>query len=284
MQNVQIVTVSYNSSAIIGDMLQSVPPGVDVVIVDNASSDLVALRDLAHRYNANLVENIENLGFGAACNQGAAIGQSEFLLFLNPDAQLNADAISALLNAAQQHPDASVFIPQILDRKGNAAFRRRSRLLPRQEHWSGAPPDYDTEIPILNGAAFFVRRENFHAVDGFDELIFLYHEDDDLGLRLKQKCGPIWFVQKAIIRHAEGSSTVRSPAIAAFKAFHMAQSAIYTMRKHKRPFAFNKVLAHAVLQLLSPINLLSPRKRAKNIGFLKGCLKMVPQNKSNSLI
>lgn len=127
-------------------------------------------------------------------------------------------------------------------------------------------------MPLLNGAAMFVPRVHFDGIGGFDEAIFLYHEDDDLSLRLVQHYGPIRHVHGATVTHAEGNSTPRTPATAAFKAYHMAQSAIYTMRKHDRPMASLRVIAHAVLQLVSPLTLLSARKRAKSVSFLRGAL------------
>lgn len=128
-------------------------------------------------------------------------------------------------------------------------------------------------MPLLNGAAMFIPRARFEAVGGFDPEIFLYHEDDDLSVRLAQSCGPILHVHDAIVTHAEGNSSPRTPKTAAFKAYHMAQSAVYAMRKHARPYAKTRVLGHALLQLISPLNLLSDRKRAKNIAFFKGALK-----------
>jgi len=270
--DIQIVTVAYNSTAVIGDMLASVPPGVQVVIVDNASTDAQDLHALAERHGARVVTNPDNLGFGVACNLGAETGDSTFLFFLNPDAQMEEGCIEALIEADRAHPDGGAFSPQVLDGKGKPAFRRRSRLLPRSAYWSGPPPASDSAVPLLNGAAVFVRRGNFDRVGGFDPAIFLYHEDDDLSLRLAADCGPLWHVHGAVVRHAEGRSTARTPKTAAFKAYHMAQSAVYTMHKHGQPLAKPRMIAFALLQLLSPLTLLSARKRAKNIGFLRGSL------------
>jgi GT2 family glycosyltransferase len=270
--DISIVTVAYNSTAVIGDMLASVPSGVHVMIVDNASTDRDALMDIAQSHDAQVVSNDTNRGFGAACNIGAATGDSTFLFFLNPDAQIQPGCLDALLSAAAAHPEACAFSPRVLDGRGRPAFRRRSRLLPKSAHWSGPPPEEDAEVPLLNGAAVFVARDRFAAVGGFDDNIFLYHEDDDLSLRLKAGFGPIRHVNDAVVTHAEGRSTARTPATAAFKARYMAESAIYTMRKHDRPFARTRVIGRAVMQLLSPLNLFSARKRAKNLGFMKGAV------------
>jgi N-acetylglucosaminyl-diphospho-decaprenol L-rhamnosyltransferase len=275
LADIQIVTVAYNSTQVIGDMLASVPADVRVVIVDNASTDAQALHTLAQAHGATVITNNANRGFGAACNIGALEGESELLLFLNPDATLQPGCLEALLAAYTAHPDACAFSPRVLDGRGKPAFRRRSRLLPKSEHWSGPPPQSDAEVPLLNGAAIFVSRSHFNGVGGFDEQIFLYHEDDDLSLRLHAKFGPIRHAHDAIVSHAEGHSSARTPDTAAFKAHHMAQSAVYTMRKHHRPFARTRIISWAALHMLSPLNLFSTRKRAKNIGFLTGALRAI---------
>ncbi len=268
--DIQIVTVAYNSASVIGDMLASVPDSVQVVIVDNASTDADVLHTLADSHGAQVITNESNRGFGAACNAGAAVGDSVYLFFLNPDAQMQPGTLDTLLAAARSHPHACAFSPRVLDRRGKPAFRHRSRLLAKSAHWTGPVPKADAEVPLLNGAAIFVARDKFTTVGGFDERIFLYHEDDDLSLRLKAQFGPIRHVQDAVVTHAEGHSTARTPATAAFKARHMAQSAIYAMRKHDRPFARTRIVVRALTQMLSPLNLFSARKRAKNMGFLRG--------------
>lgn len=273
LSDILVVTVAYNSTAVIGDMLSSLPEGVTTVIVDNASTDSAALAALAHTHGATILTNATNRGFGAACNAGAATQSTPYIFFLNPDAHLHKGCLEQLLTAMQEHPEASAASPRVLDGRGRPAFRRRSRLLPKSAYWSGQPPMEDAEVPLLNGAALFVPRAHFEGVGGFDEEIFLYHEDDDLSLRLSQRYGPLRHVHDSVVTHAEGSSTARTPTTAAFKAWHMAQSAIYAMRKHGRPMARERVIVQATLQILSPLTLLSPRKRAKNVAFLKGAIQ-----------
>lgn len=270
LSDIQIVTVAYNSTDVIGDMLASLPDGVDVVIVDNASTDAVKLADLAVQHGARIITNPVNRGFGAACNIGAAAGTAPWLFFLNPDARAEPGCLDALLAATEAHPNASAFSPRVTGRGGKIAFRRRSRLLAKTDHWTGPPPITDSPVPLLNGAAVFVSRAHFDTVRGFDDTIFLYHEDDDLSLRLAAAHGPLYHIHIAAVTHAEGHSTVRSPQTAAFKAFHMGQSAVYATRKHGVPGGVFRVRLSALLGLLSPLNLLSARKRAKALGFAKG--------------
>lgn len=270
--DILIVTVAYNSTAVIGDLLASLPKGAQTVIVDNASTDSAELNDIASKYNASVVRNENNRGFGAGCNIGAASASSEYIFFINPDARMSPGCLEKLRRAMCERPDAAAASPNVQDNRGQPCFRKRSRLLPKSAYWTKPLPTADADVPLLNGAAMFVPRAHFEGVNGFDEAIFLYHEDDDLSLRLSQTFGPLLHVHDAVVDHAEGASTPRTPTTAAFKAWHMARSAVYAMRKHDRPFARLRVTLFAALQMLSPLNLVSARCRSKHLAFLKGAL------------
>ncbi|MGD1884067.1 MAG: glycosyltransferase family 2 protein [Paracoccaceae bacterium] len=280
---VTIVTVCFNSLGVLPAMLASVPERTPVVLVDNASDDLNTLRELAAQYGARLMENDENRGFGTACNQAAALAGTEFLLFLNPDTELAPDTIDQLIGAAARYPKASAFNPRIAQASGAPYFKRHSHLMPRAEIMPRGWPGSDQEVTVVSGAALFVRRAAFEEVGGFDPGIFLYHEDDDLGRRLRAQVGPLMFIRDANVTHQMGRSTKRSPATATLKAWHMGRSRVYASRKHGRPVPFLSALMSASLQLFSPAVALSKRKRAKQVAFFKGILSTLRDGgKSNA--
>jgi GT2 family glycosyltransferase len=270
---VTVVTVAYNSMAVLPAMLASLPPGTPAVIVDNSPAPDPALAALAGRRGARLVRPGRNLGFGAGCNAGADGAATEFLLFLNPDATLAPGAIEALVAAMDAHPRTVAANPRIADANGRPAFKRRSVLLPRRAWLAPGWPATDREVPVLSGAAFVVRRTDFQAVGGFDPAIFLYHEDDDLSLRLARDRGPLLFVRAALATHQGGGSTERSPATAAFKARAMGESRVYAAQKHGVPWPRTRAIAEALGALASPATWLSRRKRAKASAFLASVLK-----------
>ena len=268
--NVTIVTVCYNSLGVLPAMLKSVPDGTPVVLVDNASKDTAALQELADAHNATLLLNADNTGFGPACNQGAARAETEFLLFLNPDAELQPGALEGFLKAAREYENASGFNPRILDSSGRQSFRRGSKLRPA-ERLRGPVPTADAEVSVLAGSAIFCRRALFEKIGGFDPAIFMYHEDDDLSLRLREH-GPLMYCHDAKVVHLSGHGSPRLPQVAAFKAYHLARSRVYALGKYGHPRPKLNTLGAAVLRLLGPDMLFSKRRRAKNIGFLKGAL------------
>ncbi|MEL7149179.1 MAG: glycosyltransferase family 2 protein [Pseudomonadota bacterium] len=265
---VTVVSVAYNSMAVLPDMLASLPSGMPVVLVDNSPKADPALEALAMEHGARLLRNTVNSGFGAGCNRGAAAAKTPFVMFLNPDATTEKGCFEALLAAVEHYPEAAAFNPRTLDGQGRISFKRRSNLLPAQPRLSGAPPSTDTQVPVLSGAAILVAKDTFDRVGGFDEDIFLYYEDDDLSLRLAEH-GPLMHIPAAVVRHNDGHSTARSPETAYFKAYHLARSRVFAQVKHGVPRPKASVISRALLQLISPL-MLNRRKRAKYLGYLVG--------------
>ncbi|WP_162497366.1 glycosyltransferase family 2 protein [Roseovarius dicentrarchi] len=272
-KRVAIVSVCHNSAPVLASMLETCPRDAEIILVDNASADTGEIANLAKKYNTGLILNKANKGFGAACNQGASASSAEFILFLNPDAQLMPDTIQHLVTAADKYAEASAFNPRIQRQDGLEAFNYKSDLLPRSRRMNRGWPSQDCETVILSGAALFIRRSDFVKVNGFDENIFLYYEDDDLSLRLKRQCGPLMFCRAALVKHIEGASSGKSSEKSeAFKAWHKGRSKIYTMGKHARPFARTRTVAHALKKVLSVKLLYSGLRRSHSVAFLKGVL------------
>ncbi|WP_324751890.1 glycosyltransferase family 2 protein [Roseovarius sp. Pro17] len=269
---ITIVTVAYNSAAVLPDMLASVPAGVPVAIVDNASRDLAELRALAATDGVTLIENAKNEGFGRGCNRGAEAARTEFVLFLNPDTVLLPTTLTDLLTAADAHPDASAFNPRILDESGRAILKRRSDLVARRDWLPKGELSQDTLVPVLSGAALMVRKADFDAVGGFDPKIFLFFEDDDLSIRLAQSCGPLIFVHAASVQHVGGASSHPSREGERLKNWHWGWSQIYTTTKHRGRAACVAAYAKTGLRALSPATLASAQRRRKYAARLSGMI------------
>jgi GT2 family glycosyltransferase len=253
---------------VVGEFLTSVAGRCPVVIVDNAASDVGVVAELAARAGARFIANERNIGFGAACNQGSAATSTEFVFFVNPDARLTDGALEEMLAAFDRNPACVAACPRLVDRDGRSVFKGRSVLLPRSQ-WIREPLQ-DSVVPVLSGAALCVRRQPFEASGGFDGRILLYHEDDDLSIRLRKGDAQLMYVRDAIVVHAGGMGSPRSVAIARQKGWSMGRSRIYAARKHGVSLAVPVAMAAASVQLLNPELLWSPVKRAKQWAFLRG--------------
>ena len=267
-ESISFVVVCFKSSEALKSLLLSVPKEIEVILVDNSQDE--ETREIAKAYDCLLLQNKKNIGFGAACNLGALKATGDYLLFANPDSEILPNALEELIKAAENYPNASAFNPRIINQAGKQSFKRRSVLLAKSEWMSRTFPSSDKEVTVLSGAAIFIKKENFLKVSGFDEKIFLYHEDDDISIRLKNEVGPLFYVHNAVIKHVGGSSSSRDKSIAAIKGYHMGRSRVYSQKKHNHKAVTIKNVFLAMIQVFSPEMLFSERKRAKYVSFLKG--------------
>ncbi|WP_298919574.1 glycosyltransferase family 2 protein [uncultured Roseobacter sp.] len=271
-ERIRIVSVTYNSAEVIGDFLASVPKGIEVVVVDNNSQD--ESREIAAAMGAKVIALDENCGFGTACNRGAEGNTKEFIFFCNPDSTLTPNCCRLLVEAAEMHPEAGATNPAILNARGALRLDRRSALISKSEYTDrryAAPGNKDSvQVNILTGAALFCRQQAFDEVGGFDENIFLYHEDDDLVYRMRQAGWTLRIEHQATVSHLGGKSSGSSIQGAALKAYFIAQSRMYVEQRHGISTPGLRAAVRALVKIASPINLLSARKRAQAIAYLKG--------------
>ncbi len=131
--------------------------------------------------------------------------------------KIDTPAITALLGAADQYPGAALLSPRILDDAGRdepahdvAMFRRRDYPARAGE----APPDGPCCAEYLSGAVVLLRMSALKTIGPFDEAIFLYYEDDDFCLRLREAGYSAVLVPDAVVNHAGGGWSVPAPTTA----------------------------------------------------------------------
>lgn len=226
--NVDVVVVTYESAEHITRCLQSLPEEVNAFVIDNASSDASAA--IARRSSrARVVENPSNVGFGAAANQGAALGTSDFVLFLNPDAVLRGGCLERLVGALRADSRAALAGPRLLtpdgdDQRAWWAFPSagRSWLEAFGGRWlvdrDARNGSTTSTVPFVVGACLLVRRAVFEAVGGFDETFWLYAEEADLARRIEEAGSHSLFVPHAVCEHIGGASGQGSDQ--SFEEFH----------------------------------------------------------------
>lgn len=195
------MVVNYNSGMRLGPLLDVLAPQVgSVVIVDNASVDGSA-DALEGRDRVSVLRNPSNRGFAAAANQGAALAEGNWVVFVNPDVHLQPGDVTALLAGVPD--DVAAVAPLQVNERGDpmpetGGYRPTLRrylvwaLVPVRFHrrfgpWLAPPwPQVDTDLDWVSGALLGVRRRVFEALGGFDQRFFLYHEDVDFGTRAKR--------------------------------------------------------------------------------------------------
>ena len=191
-----VVVVTHDSAA---ELRRSLPPIVDelregdeLIVCDNASGDdsTAVAAELAPQ--ARVIETGGNPGFGAACNRGAAVAEADLLLFLNPDNAVLPGFRDAIERPLLDGRDWAAWQALVTDGDGSRINSRGGVVHFTGIAWAGgagAPraeaPASPAPVAFPSGACLAITRERWEQSGGFSEPYFLYHEDTDLGLRLR---------------------------------------------------------------------------------------------------
>jgi hypothetical protein len=246
-----LVVVNYNAGARLVDCVESALAQVsEVVVVDNASTDgsLAAVeRYAAGGVPVRVLRNAENLGFARACNIGAAEVDGPYLLFLNPDCELEATAVIRLVTALEARPGAGMAGGLLLNADGTEqAGGRRSvptpwhsfvrafgltRLFADFDLHRQPLPDQPIEVEAISGACMLVRREAMTQVGPLDEGYFMHCEDLDWCMRFRQRGWRVLFVPEARVVHHKGTCSRARPV---FVEWHKHRGMLRFYRKFFR--------------------------------------------------
>ena len=214
MQLVAVV-LSYNGREDTLTALESLR-GIETVVVDNGSTDGSA-DAVAERFpDVELVRTGVNLGFAGGNNVGirrALDRGADWVLLVNNDAEVEPGLVEALEAAAAARPDAGVLACKVLyadsDRLwyGGAGF---DPILGRSRHEGFGEPDAGGgelgETRRATGAAMAVSRAAIEAAGLLDEELFLYAEDLEWSLRIREAGFAVVYVPEARVRHRVSSA------------------------------------------------------------------------------
>ncbi len=265
-----IVIISWNVRELLRDCLDSIRAGpvvlvdagqalqpghlpVEVIVVDNLSSDgtVEMLRESFPW--ARLIEPGRNTGFSEGNNIGIKSSGGHLILLLNPDTRVVGDALPRMAATMGAHPEAGVLGPQLLDDDGSVQSSRRRfptlwtaffestwlesltphRVLVRYT-MRDLPDDRLAAVDWVTGAALLVRRTVIEQVGGFDEAFFMYSEELDWQRRIKAAGWEVIYYPDAKIVHLGGRS---SDQASAERHIHFQTSKVRYFRKHHGPLA-----------------------------------------------
>jgi N-acetylglucosaminyl-diphospho-decaprenol L-rhamnosyltransferase len=245
---VDVIVVSFNSSAHLRGCVELFAGKDDytVFVVDNASADdsLDTISDLP----VTAIQLDVNGGFAHGNNVALARGTSDLVLFVNPDARIEPDAVqrlAALLDASGQVGAAA---PRIVDEDGALHFSQRRfpkvrstfarafflhHIFPRAPWTDDLIRDEAAyrsarETEWVSGACILARRDILEQLGGWDDDFFLYGEDIDLCTRIWKAGYEVVFDPSAEAVHVGGASADRSKL-----APILAESRIRYARKHR---------------------------------------------------
>lgn len=278
-----VVVASWNVREALRDCLLSVegeiarlaPARVEVVVVDNASSDGSPAMVAAEFPQVRLIRNAGNAGFARATNQGIAAARGPLLLLLNPDTLVIPGALATLMRFMREHAEAGAAGACLVNPDGSlqasaspspGLLREFWRLFHLDsllrlsayplERWGDEPRPVD----VAQGACLALRREALDQVGALDEEFFMYTEEVDLCRRLWRAGWTVNWVPGARVVHLGGQSTMQLREDMFLRLY---ESKVRFFRKHRGRLAvaaykFLLVLASLPRILLGPVGVVLP--------------------------
>jgi GT2 family glycosyltransferase len=226
--DLSVIIVSWNTSDELRACLESVAAGsrgfsVEVVVVDNASTDGSPDMVEARFPDVRLVRNADNLGFAAGCNAGLRVATGRYLLLLNPDTIVLGDVLAATVRYLNDHPDVGALGCRVLnaDRSLQLSCFRDPSVLNASLSVSGLARlpwprglarewmrywhrDSERDVDVVTGCYLATRRDVVDDVGPLDEGYFFCGEEADWCRRMREKGWIARFAPIGDIVHLDG--------------------------------------------------------------------------------
>jgi GT2 family glycosyltransferase len=236
MIQISIIIVTWNGKKYAAECLDSLhayihDPCVEVIVVDNASSDGTPEMIERSYPGVTLIRNERNLGFATANNIGIRKSSGEYVLLVNSDVVVHGGCIERLVNYMGANPRVGLLGPKMLGADGKAyrsfmaeftLWRCFCRALafddvfPNSELLGGYlmpwfKMDRVTEVDVLNGWFWVTRREALDGVGLMDETLFMYGDDLDWSKRFREAGWKLIYFPEAESLHYGGASSAKAP-------------------------------------------------------------------------
>lgn len=259
---VAVVILNYNGQSWLEKFLPSVVKHSDtaeIVVIDNASTD-DSVNFLALRFpTVQVVLNKENYGFAGGYNEGLAQINCDVFVLLNSDIEVTENWLKPIVEFMIQHPKCAGAQPKILSYNEKTYFEHagaaggfidrfgypfcRGRVFDSVEKDEGQY-DNNTEIFWASGACFFIRRDVFLKVGGFDAKYFAHMEEIDLCWRVKHMGMSFYCIPSSVVYHVGGGTlSYMSPK----KTFLNFRNSLFTLHKNCRKNLVLLILLRLIL-------------------------------------
>jgi GT2 family glycosyltransferase len=247
---VSIILVNFNGEDVLFDCLSSLEKFVpkhnsEIIVVDNNSQDN-SINIIERKFpDVRLIKLPQNLGFGTGNNAGAKEAKGDFLFLLNTDTIVTSDFLPHLLELMSLNSDVGIIGPKLVfpDGKFQVSFSPeisftgeiRAKKMHKNSYNENKlhliEKDFQSikVVDIVVGAAFFIRKDLFALLGGFDEKFFMYFEESDLCKRVRDKGYKILYTPHISIIHLRGHSVKKSSDR---MSLEYRKSQIYYYHKH----------------------------------------------------
>jgi len=199
---VSIVIVNYNGEQWIRECMKSISKlnysSYEVILVDNASSDISVKLVENHFPWVRIVKNRTNMGCAEGCNIGLKYAKGEIIVFMNMDLCLEPNWLRETIRILESEEKIGACCGKFYD------FHGKKLQFPSKLDISEGSLKKCREIKNLYGAAFATKRDILQKIGVFDSIFFLYYEEIDWSWRLRLAGYKCIFVPTAVAYHWRG--------------------------------------------------------------------------------
>lgn len=281
--DLSVIILNYNTRDVLRRCLASVFASklnysFEVLVADNGSKD--GSQDMVRQEfpQAKLIENNANLGFSKGNNVAIRQAQGKFVLLLNSDTEVGADAFEVSVKYLMEHPEVGALGGKLILPNGELdkatrrkfpnpwnSFLRLFGLKKFSDYNINADINQESEIDATTGAYMMVRKDVIEKVGLLDEEFFMYGEDLDWCWRIKEAGYKIVYYPKAEVKHFKYASSQTIPFFIIRQA-HDAMRIFY--RKHyarEHNFLFNTLVYTGILARMYLVMLVNVFRNKKSV-------------------
>ncbi len=235
-----VIIVNWNGARFLPRLFDSLRAqdllDVQTILVDNGSTDESVRLAQENYAEVEIIELGGNLGYAEANNRAAALSRAKYLFFLNNDTYLPPDALAALVSTAEADPLTPILAPRMKTYDGTEFINMGIGL-----DVFGFPCGQD-KIFYADGAAFFIQRDLFVALGGFDASYFMFFEETDLCWRAWLQGYRVGAAPTAVVFHMAGGTAGSS----------VAEGGRYSTRRSKRRLSHRNQIATLLKNYSTP--------------------------------
>jgi len=223
LKKIAIVILNWNGTKLLEQFLPSVikhSAEAEIYLADNASTDNSIAFVKANFPTVKIIQNEDNYGFAKGYNIAMQNVEEDYYCLLNSDVEVTKNWLTPILTCFENEPQTAIIQPKLLDFKLKTHFEYagaaggfidkfgypfcRGRIFDTVEKDNGQYND-DIQIFWASGACFFIRKEVFRKLNGFDADFFAHQEEIDLCWRANNLGYNIKYISKSVVYHVGGA-------------------------------------------------------------------------------
>lgn len=242
--DLSIIIVNHNTKELTAQTVQSVIDtafGIDYEIIVADNSSIPKEYYVSKDERVKVIPNVENKGFGYACNIGANIAIGRYVLFLNSDTIMQPNTLKKSVEYMDSHRDVGCLGIKTILKNGDfdhgckrgfptpfnslCYVLKLHKLFPNNKKFGGYTLSYlssdkTNEVDSVSGAFMLIPKAVLNKVGLFDESIFMYAEDIDLCYRIKQSGLKVVYYADVFMIHLKGQSGLHTKNKTVIYHFH----------------------------------------------------------------